>query len=80
MDVPTLLIVSAIGALAILPVWRYAGAPLKSPLAILAFLEILAGPIVIALLFSGLAIWTYLGAWLVTLGVVRFATDWRDTS
>ena len=31
MGVPTLLIVSAIGGLAILPVWRYAGGSLSSP-------------------------------------------------
>lgn len=78
MDLPTLLIVSAIGGLAILPVWRYAGGRLNSPLAIVAFLEIVVGPIVIALLFSGLAIWTYIGAWAVTLSVMRFATGWRD--
>jgi hypothetical protein len=79
MDVPTLLIVSAIGGLAILPFWRYAGGSLKSPIALFVFLEIVIGPIVIGLLFSALAIWTYLGAWACTLGFMRFATGWRDT-
>lgn len=79
MDVPTLLIVAAIGGFAILPFWRYAGGSLKSPIALFVYLELLIGPIVIALLFSALAIWTYIGAWLFTLGLMRFATDWRDT-
>jgi hypothetical protein len=78
MDVPTLLIVSAIGGLAILPFWRYAGGSLRSPMALFAFLEIVIGPIVIGALFSALAILTYLGAWACTLGFMRFATAWRD--
>jgi len=79
MDVPTLLIVAAIGGLAILPFWRYAGESLKSPIAVLVFLELVVGPIVIGRLFSALAIWTYIGAWVCTLGFMRFATGWRDT-
>jgi hypothetical protein len=79
MDVATLLIVSAIGGLAILPVWRYAGASLNSPIAVFTFLELVIGPIVIGLLFSAAAILTYLGAWGCTLGFMRFATGWRDT-
>jgi hypothetical protein len=79
MDVPTLMIVSAIGGLAILPFWRYAGGPLKSPIAIVAFLGLVIGPLVIGRLFSALAIWTYVGAWVCTLGVMRLATGWRDS-
>jgi hypothetical protein len=79
MNVPTLLIVSAIGGFAILPFWRYAGGPFKSPITLLVFLELLIGPIVIGRLFSALAIWTYIGAWVCTLGVMRLATGWRDT-
>ena len=78
-DVPTLLIVAAIGGFAILPFWRYAGGSLTSPIALLAFLELLIGPIVIGGLFSALAIWTYIGAWACTLGFMRLATGWRDT-
>jgi hypothetical protein len=79
MDVPTLLIVAAIGGLAILPFWRYAGGSLKSPIAVLVFLELVVGPMVIGRLFSGLAIWTYIGAWGGTLSFMRLATGWRDT-
>lgn len=79
MDVPTLLIVSAIGGFAILPLWRYAGASLTSPLALVLFLELVIGPIVIGRLFSALAIWTFIGAWVCTLGIMRLATGWRDT-
>lgn len=65
---PTLLTVSAIGAIAILPFWRHAGGELTSPVALFVFLELVIGPIVIARLFSALAIWTYIGAWVCTLG------------
>jgi hypothetical protein len=78
MDVPTVLIVAAIGGVAILPFWRYAGASLTSPIAVLVFLELVVGPIVIGRLFSALAIWTYLGAWVCTLGFLRLASNWRD--
>ena len=79
MDVPTWLIVAAIGGFAILPFWRYAGGALSSPVAFVPFLELVIGPIVIAALFSALAIWTYIGAWVFTLGLLRLATGWRDT-
>lgn len=79
MDVPTLLTVSAIGAIAILPFWRHAGGSLTSPVALFVFLELVIGPIVISRLFSALAIWTYIGAWVCTLGALRFATGGRDT-
>lgn len=79
MAVPTVLVVAAIGAFAILPFWRYAGGSLKSPIAVLVFLELVLGPIVVGRLFSALAIWTYIGAWVCTLGFMRLATGWRDT-
>ena len=79
MDVPTLLIVAAIGGLAILPFWRYAGGSLKSPLGLVAFLGLAIGPMVVGRLFSAWAIWTYLGAWVCTLGFMRLMTGWRDT-
>jgi hypothetical protein len=78
MDVPTLLIVAAIGGLVILPFWRYAGGPLNSPIAIFVFLELVVGPMVIGRLFSALAIWTYIGGWVCTLAFMRLATGWRD--
>ena len=77
-DVPTLMIVAAIGGLAILPFWRYAGGSLKSPIGVFVFLELLVGPIVIGRVFSALAIWTFIGAWVCTLGFMRLATGWRD--
>ena len=80
MDVETLLLVSAIGAIVILPVWRDVGGPLNTPRGLIGFLQLVIGPIIIARVFSGPAIWTYVGAWLCTLGVMRLATGWRDRS
>ena len=77
-DSATTILVAAIGALVILPVWRSAGAATTSPMAIIAFLELMVGPIVIGALFSAAAILTYIGAWGGTLGFLRFATGWRD--
>jgi len=77
-DGATTILVAAIGAVVILPVWRYAGAAITSPMAIIAFLELVVGPIVIGALFSAAAILTYIGAWGSTLGFLRFATGWRD--
>jgi hypothetical protein len=78
MDVPTTMVVAAIGGLVILPFWRDVGGPLTSPVAIFAFLEVVIGPMVIGRLFSALAIWTYIGGWLCTLAFMRLATGWRD--
>lgn len=77
-DVATTILVAAIGAAVVLPVWRSAGAALTGPIPIIAFLELVAGPIVIGASFSAAAILTYLGAWGGTLGFLRFATGWRD--
>ena len=77
-DGATTILVAAIGAVVILPVWRSAGESLKGPIAIIAFLELVLGPIVIGRLFSAAAILTYLGALGGTLGFLRFATRWRD--
>jgi hypothetical protein len=79
LDLSTTLIVWAIGAVAILPVWRYAGAALSSPMAVIAFLSLVVGMFVIGRLFSGPAILGYLGAWGGTLAAMRFVTGWRDT-
>ena len=79
LNLSTTLMVWAIGAVAILPVWRYAGAPLTTPRAAIAFLSLVIGIIVIAGLFSRPAILAYLGAWGGTLALMRFATGWRDT-
>ena len=51
--------------------WRSAGAAITSPMAIIAFLELVVGPIVIGALFSAAAILTYIGAWGSTLGFLR---------
>ena len=77
-DGATTILLAAIGAVVILPVWRSAGAALTGPIAIVAFLELVVGPIVIGRLFSAAAILTYLGAWACTLGFLRFATGWRE--
>jgi hypothetical protein len=77
-DVLTTLIVSGIASLAILPVWRYAGAGLTSPVAYIPLLELVIGPIVIAGVFSVALIATYLGTWFCALGSVRLAAGWRD--
>ena len=77
-DGATTILVAAIGAVVILPVWRSAGEALTGPIAIIAFLELVLGPIVIGGLFSAAAILTYLGAWGGTLGFLRFTTGWRD--
>lgn len=78
MDVETWLLVSFIGAIVILPVWRVVGGPISTPRGMIGFLQLVIGPIVIARMFSGIAIWTYLGAWFCTLGMLRFVTGWRD--
>ena len=77
-DVSTVLIVAAIGSLAILPFWRHAGEALASRVAFIPLLELVVGPILIAALFSASLIATYLGAWFCTLGVVRLAAGWRE--
>ncbi|MBA3878011.1 MAG: hypothetical protein C0498_14025 [Anaerolinea sp.] len=78
MDVQTFLIVSLVGSMVILPVWRQAGETLNSPRAMIGFFQLVVGPVVIGRVFSGLAILTYLGAWGCTLSVMRFVTRWRD--
>jgi hypothetical protein len=77
-DVPTTLVVSAIGALAILPFWRRAGEPMSTLMAVIPFLSLVIGMVVIGRLFSAAAIMTFIGAWAATLGAMRFVTDWRD--
>jgi hypothetical protein len=77
-DGATTILVAAIGAVVILPVWRSAGAAMTGPMAIIAFLELVVGPIVIGGLFSAAAILTYIGAWGSTLGFLRYATGWRE--
>ena len=77
-DAATTILVAAIGAVLVVPVWHSVGAALTGPTAIIGFLELVVGPIVIGRLFSAAAILTYLGAWGGTLGLLRFATGWRD--
>ena len=79
LDLSTTLVVWAIGAVAILPVWRYAGAALSSPIPVIAFLTLVVGTFVIGAQFSRPAILAYLGAWGGTLAAMRFVTGWRDT-
>ena len=79
LDLSTILIVWVIGAVAILLVWRFAGAALSSPMAVIAFLSLVVGCFVIGALFSAQAILAYIGAWGGTLATMRFITDWRDT-
>jgi hypothetical protein len=78
-DVPTTVVVSAIAAVVILPVWRHVGGPLSSPLAVIAFLEFVIGMLVIGRVFGGGSIATWMGAWFCALGSIRFLTGWRDT-
>ena len=52
----------------------YAGAALRSTVTFIPLLEIVIGTIVIARLFGAGAIATYIGAWLCTLGILRFVT------
>lgn len=77
-DMRTFLVVAVIGSIVILPVWRYAGEALNTPKAIIAFLELFPGVIVIDKLFSAPAMLTYFGAWACTLSLMRFASHLRD--
>src|SRR6186997_855949 len=79
LDLSTTLIVWAIGAIAILPVWRHAGQPLVTAPSAIAFLSLVIGSFLIGWLFSAGAILAYLGAWGGTLAGMRFITGWRDT-
>jgi hypothetical protein len=77
-DVPTTLLVSAIGGLVILPGWRHAGQPFTTPAALITFLSLVVGMVVIGSLFDRAAILTFIGGWGATLAAMRFMTDWRD--
>jgi len=52
LDLWTTLVVSAIAAAAILPVWRHAGGPLSTPVAFIPLLELMFGPALAAHFFS----------------------------
>jgi hypothetical protein len=72
-DAWTFLIASVIGSLGILPIWRQVGTPLNRPLPLIAFGWLfIVGPGIVLRTLSLLAFWSYLGAWVFTLGVLRF--------
>ena len=53
LDVPTTVVVAAIGSVTVLPSWRYVGEPPTTPMALIALLTFVVGPLVVAGLFSG---------------------------
>jgi hypothetical protein len=72
-DAWSFLIAALIGSLGVLPIWRQVGAPLNRPLPLIAFGWLfIVGPAVVLQALSLLAFWTYMGAWVFTLGVLRF--------
>ena len=71
-DAWAFLIAGVIGSLGILPIWRQVGAPLKRPLPLIAFIWLfVVGPAIVIWALSLVAFWTFLGAWVFTLGVLR---------
>jgi hypothetical protein len=71
-DAWTFLIAGVIGSLGILPIWRQVGAPLNRPLPLIAFIWLfVVGPAIVLWALSLVAFWTFLGAWVFTLGVLR---------
>lgn len=72
-DAWSFLIAALIGSLGVLPIWRQVGVPLNRPLPLIAFGWLfIVGPAIVLRALSLLAFWTYLGAWVFTLGVLRF--------
>jgi len=72
-DAWSFLIAALIGSLGILPIWRQVGEPLNRPLPLIAYGWLfIVGPAIVFRALSLLAFWTYLGAWVFTLGVLRF--------
>jgi len=75
-DAWSFLIAALIGSLGVLPIWRQVGAPLHRPLPLIAFGWLfIVGPAIVLRVLSLLAFWTYMGAWVFTLGVLRFRED-----
>ena len=67
------LVAALIGSLGVLPIWRQVGEPLNRPLPLIAFGWLfIVGPAIVIRTLSLLAFWTYLGAWVFTLGALRF--------
>jgi hypothetical protein len=77
-DPGTTLLVFAIGGLVVLPLWRYVGGELRSPLGCIAFVAFLVGMFVVAWQFGRPLIFSYFGGSACTLGFMRLATNWRD--
>jgi hypothetical protein len=72
-DAWSFLIAALIGSLGVLPIWRQVGEPLHRPLPLIAFGWLfIVGPAIVIRALSLLAFWTYLGAWVFALGVLRF--------
>ncbi len=67
LDVATTLVASAIGATAIVPVWRRAGESLSTPIAAVPLLTLVIGAIVVARLHSASAAISFFGGWFFTL-------------
>lgn len=77
LDLEPFLVSSLIGALAVFPFWRQAGGSLQPLRSRVGFLVFILGILVVGGLFSAIAIWTYLGAWVCNLGAIRFLNRWR---
>jgi hypothetical protein len=79
MELETFLIAATVGALVTLPLWRFVGGPLTRPASIIAMVVLfVVAPALVLRNLPYLAIWTYVGAWVCTLGALRLTTGWKD--
>src|SRR3954463_201495 len=78
LDVDTFLIAALIGSVLAVPLRRYVGERLDTPLTIIAYAAFLIASVIVLRQLPGLAFVTYLGAFTFTLSALRLMTGWRN--
>ena len=74
----TFLIAALIGAIVVAPLWRFVGEALDRPLPIIAYVAFVIASVIVVRQLPGLAFAVFIGSFTFTLGVLRFATGWRN--
>ena len=80
MDAKSALIAALIGsivAVVSVPLWRSVGGALDGPITIITYIAFLIAMVVVVRQIPP-AFPEFLGGWVFTLGVLRFATGWRN--
>jgi hypothetical protein len=78
LDAATSLTAALVGAIVIVPFWRFTGEPSRSPLAIIGYIAFFIAALIVLRQLPGLAFFVFLGGYVFTLSLLRFANGWRN--